>query len=199
MLSVSPGLVLLLLALTASLIQEADLIDPLGPDGSRVAAVGKPAAEALMTALKTELVSAMREGGPVHAIDFCSERALALTDEVGKGLNGLGLKRTTLKPRNSANAPDEMELEVLQIFNRLPREAQPAIQVQKVQRGEDTIYRYYQPLYVASLCLTCHGERVPSAVQKVLAERYPNDEATGYREGDFRGLIRVEIPAAEIE
>jgi hypothetical protein len=28
-----------------------------------------------------------------------------------------------------------------------------------------------------------------------LAERYPDDEALGYAEGDFRGLIRVSVPA----
>jgi hypothetical protein len=32
-------------------------------------------------------------------------------------------------------------------------------------------------------------------VRRVLSERYPEDLATGYEAGDFRGVVRVSIPA----
>jgi hypothetical protein len=46
-----------------------------------------------------------------------------------------------------------------------------------------------------SMCLICHGDKqtmAPSAA-KILAERYPDDQARGYKEGDFRGLIRIKF------
>jgi hypothetical protein len=47
-----------------------------------------------------------------------------------------------------------------------------------------------------ALCLKCHGgaDDVDAATMKVLAERYPADEATGYRLDDLRGIWRIEVP-----
>ena len=43
-------------------------------------------------------------------------------------------------------------------------------------------------------CLTCHGERVSDAVHEQIAELYPDDRATGFKLGEFRGLLWVTIP-----
>jgi hypothetical protein len=37
------------------------------------------------------------------------------------------------------------------------------------------------------------------AVRTALEETYPEDLATGYEAGDFRGLIRVTVPASKVE
>jgi hypothetical protein len=36
-------------------------------------------------------------------------------------------------------------------------------------------------------------------VRAFVAERYPDDLATGYELGDFRGFVRVSIPAEMVE
>ena len=190
--------VLPLIVLLTAPTQQARLIDPQSDVARKVADIGRPAAEKLMSILKQELTSAMRQGGPTHAVDFCSEQALPLTSRVGTSLDGLGLKRTTLKPRNPSNAPDSYELEVLDLFAARPLPSETAYVVQKLEERGGTVYRYYQPLYTAGLCLVCHGETISSALQDVLSKRYPEDQATGYRQGDFRGVIRVEISAVRV-
>jgi hypothetical protein len=41
------------------------------------------------------------------------------------------------------------------------------------------------------LCLACHGETIDPAVAGKIAELYPEDKATGFREGDLRGAFVV--------
>ena len=44
-------------------------------------------------------------------------------------------------------------------------------------------------------CLACHGapEQIPAEVAAILAERYPDDQATGYAVGDLRGALWAEV------
>ncbi|MBW2376809.1 MAG: DUF3365 domain-containing protein [Deltaproteobacteria bacterium] len=44
------------------------------------------------------------------------------------------------------------------------------------------------------LCVTCHGAELPPDLRARLAELYPEDQATGYAAGDFRGVFWVELP-----
>jgi hypothetical protein len=43
--------------------------------------------------------------------------------------------------------------------------------------------------------MACHGpqESMSPELQKLLKERYPSDQATGYAAGQWRGLIRVSV------
>jgi hypothetical protein len=42
-----------------------------------------------------------------------------------------------------------------------------------------------------ALCLQCHGLDIAPPVAEKIAELYPYDKATGYREGDIRGAFVV--------
>jgi hypothetical protein len=46
------------------------------------------------------------------------------------------------------------------------------------------------------LCLNCHGAPadLSPAVKARLAERYPNDKATGYAVGQIRGAMTLKRP-----
>ena len=161
--------------------------------------IGASASDALMGTLITNLTGAMQEGGPASAVDFCSTTAGELTAGVAHE-QGLDIKRTTLRYRNPANAPDQAETEALKQFESALAETgvMPGPWVQKAGRDE---YRFYRPLTVAPPCLKCHGtpEEIDPAVRAVLAERYPDDLATDYAVGDFRGVIRVSVPADRVE
>ncbi|MBT8461113.1 MAG: DUF3365 domain-containing protein [Gemmatimonadetes bacterium] len=161
--------------------------------------VGGSASRALMGALVAQLTGAMQHGGPVNAVDFCSTSAIGLTSGVARQ-QGLDLKRTSMKVRNPANAPDEDETAALRYFESAIAETGelPSPWVQRAGRDE---YRYYQPLTIAPPCLSCHGAsgEIDPAVQAILDERYPGDLATDYAVGDFRGVIRVSIPAERLE
>jgi hypothetical protein len=167
-------------------------------EGARVAQVAEPAAGELLRTLVDRLTAAMDEGGAPHAVEFCSIEAMPLTRLVEAGLEGdLGLKRTSFRYRNQENAPDEAEELALRYFEDaiLRGRELPAHYVQRVSEDE---LRYYKPLFVGEFCLQCHGdpEAMDPEVRARLEANYPGDLATGYEAGDFRGVIRVTVPAS---
>ena len=169
-------------------------------EGEGVARIAEPAAAELLRTLVGRLTGAMEEGGAVAAIEFCSMEALPLTRRVEAGLEGgLGLKRTSFRIRNPANAPDEAEEAALLYFEEAiqsGREAPSSF----VQRVSETELRYYKPLFLGEVCLQCHGDPVTmdDQVRELLLRRYPQDLATGYTAGDFRGVVRVKELVEEV-
>jgi hypothetical protein len=166
-----------------------------------VTRMAKPAAGELLRTLVGELTAAMEEGGPVQGVDLCSVEAIPLTERVEAGLRpGMEVKRTSFRYRNPDNAPDPAEQEALRHFEEVLEEegSAPSSFVQRVSPGE---LRYYQPLFVGEVCLSCHGppESMSPDVQALIQERYPEDLATGYQAGDFRGLVRVSVPRSLME
>lgn len=164
-----------------------------------IISIGDRAASELVGTLKKELKKALSEGGPVGAVSVCSERAQALTKQVSRSIgSGIDVKRTTFRYRNPKNAPDRYEALALGYFEGLIKQGKdlPPYLIQKVNLGDRVYYRYYKPIRVESLCLLCHGnpESMQSELLEKLRELYPEDRATGYSEGDFRGLVRVSIP-----
>lgn len=161
---------------------------------TEIVGIGDSAATALTTSLMSRVRAELQAGGPAHAIEFCSERALPITAAVQDSLDrGIALKRTSNRIRNPANAPDSLERAALAYFeDELAAGHQlPAAYVQRTSEG----WRYYKPIVVADFCTACHGPRegLDPGVRQVLAERYPQDQATGYAPGDFRGVIRVSV------
>jgi hypothetical protein len=166
-------------------------------EGERVIQIAGPAAAELMRTLVGRLTSALEEGGPIQAMELCSTEAMPLTRMVEAGLpQPLSLKRTSFRYRNPANAPDAGEEAALIFFERAIQEGGEA-PAHFVQRVSETELRYYQPLFVGGACLGCHGdpESMDPGIERLLSERYPEDLATGYGTGDFRGLVRVSVPA----
>ena len=169
-------------------------------ESAGVVGIAEPAASELLRTLLTRLTGALEEGGTLHAVEFCSMDAIPMTRLVEAGLEeDLALKRTSFRYRNPGNAPDEAEEMALRYFEDaiLARGQAPAHYVQRVSEDE---LRYYKPLFVAELCLQCHGdpERMVPEVRARLTENYPTDLATGYAAGDFRGLVRVSVPVEAI-
>lgn len=165
-----------------------------------VSAVAEPAAADLLRTLVGRLTSAMEEGGAAHAVDFCGDEALSLTESVQSQRHpDLVLKRTSFRYRNPANAPDEAEEAALLYFEEAiqSEDSPPASYVQRVSDQE---FRYYKPLFLGPVCVQCHGppESISPEVQALLDERYPGDLATGYEPGDFRGVVRVSVPAPRV-
>ena len=168
----------------------------------KVVEIGKKATMTLLKTLLGEVTTSLEEKGPVATINYCSERAYPLTDSISEAF-GVKIKRTTFKYRNPKNKPDKYEEEALRYFEKFFKEGKkpPAHYVQKVKVGDKLVYRYYFPLKVLKLCLTCHGtpgKDIKPEVYEAIKKKYPEDKAVGYKEGDFRGVVRVEIPAERI-
>ena len=167
-------------------------------DKEKIVKIGEDVSMRLLKRLKGELVNALKQG-PTEAIKVCSQKALPITKEVEREVDhGIKIKRTTFKFRNPANAPDEYEKEALRYFEETYKKTGqlPKYYIQKVEENGKTYYRYYKPLTVQPVCLTCHGDEMSMAksVRDEIKRIYPNDMATGYKVGDFRGVIRVSIP-----
>ena len=132
----------------------------------------------LMGALTAELAATDEVG----AVSLCREAAPRLSREHAAELDGR-MGRTSHRLRNSANqAP--------------PWIADLQATEPRVYLGPDGEMGVTLPIKTKKMCLSCHGpetELKPALVEK-LAELYPDDQATGFAEGDLRGQFWVELP-----
>jgi len=158
---------------------------------------GRMAASALSDTLREKLVASMKDSGPAGAMEVCSSQAQALTREVAEK-QGVRVGRTSLKVRNPKNAPDAWERQVLSRLQGQAREGKLPDEVfEATEMGGKKVFRYAKPLNIAPVCTRCHGEisQIPEEVRGMLKERYPLDQATGYKPGDFRGIVSAVIPS----
>ena len=166
-------------------------------DEERALMKGRSAAYELSETVRGKLVDSMKSSGPEGAMKVCAYQARALADEVSDR-QGVKVRRTTLRLRNPKNAPDPYEralLARLQEQSRAGKMPEGLFEASEIDGKK--VYRYAKPLTVGPACLACHGSpaEISDEVRGVLGERYPDDQATGYRLGDLRGIVSVVIPA----
>jgi len=141
------------------------------------------------------LVAALDRGGPAEAISFCADSAQART--ALHQAEGVYVRRVGTRVRNAANAPDSLEGEILARFAAvMAAGGQPVDTAFVVPRaGGGYELQYARPLFVMERCVTCHGDAAALApeVKALIAGRYPQDAAVGYRAGDLRGAISVRL------
>lgn len=170
------------------------------PAEQAVARIGEESAQALIQRLVGQLTTALEQQGPVQAFEFCTLQAQPLTATVQQELApGIQVKRTSLKWRNPLNAPDPYEVEALLYFQQA-LEQQGSLPANYIQRVSANEFRYYKPMMMADFCLSCHGDPATfdPVLQQQLQANYPGDLAVGYATGDYRGVVRVSIPADQI-
>ena len=132
--------------------------------------------------LKNELVTSM-ESGLEDAIAACNMAAPAIAESLS--VDGVVMGRSSHKLRNPDNvAPDWVAPVVDDYLAGQPRPV-------SVELGGGR-HGYVEPIFMQPLCLTCHGETLAPEVAARIEELYPDDRATGFRTGDFRGVFWVE-------
>lgn len=148
------------------------------------------AINAFIEMARVEMRAALSEGGGLRAIEICYSKAAETTAKVSKE-HGLNLKRTSLKTRNDRNIPDVWEREQLQKFiERKQAGEDPA----KIETGVVVVngkLRYMKAISLQDTCLGCHGEYVPDKLMDKIKELYPDDQSTGFREGDICGAFSI--------
>lgn len=144
------------------------------------------AKDALFARLSGRLTEVMQAEGPAAAIEVCSREAAEVARSVGEE-QGVTIGRTAIKLRNPKNAPPDW----VQPFVE-KRTAEP--QFVDLPDGHTGALL---PIKLKSKCLACHGttDTIPADVKTKLAELYPDDQATGFGEGDLRGWFWVVVPA----
>lgn len=152
---------------------------------------GNEVASALLQKLGSELKGKMQSSGPMGALDFCSQNALILTEEVAKN-SQTSIKRISINNRNPLNKANDNETTLLTEWSKLSKNGQPLPSHSIVNLSENSSI-YYKPIIINNeTCLKCHGN-VESDLAKAIAVAYPEDKATGYKMGDLRGMIAVTI------
>jgi hypothetical protein len=162
-------------------------------------ALGSEAAKELKKTLKGALGATIKKEGLVKGVQFCANSAANLTAKVQKGLpKGVLIKRISDKVRNPANAMDELDKTALGYFETVKKQdgEYPKHYMSKLRSKYDremNIFRYYEPLLVGDACIKCHGTNLDPYVKNEIKKHYPNDKAIGYKKGDLRGLIVVQV------
>ena len=138
------------------------------------------------------LKAAMAEGGFPHGVKMCKEKAPGIAAKLST--DGWEVGRTSLKVRNSSNAPDSWEQDVLRSF-----EVQKAngaafsslIHSEIVEEGGKRTYRYMRAIRAGEFCLACHGGNIDPVLAEKIKAAYPADQATGFNAGDIRGAFSL--------
>ncbi len=141
------------------------------------------------------LLQEIGKGGFASAVKVCSEMAQQMTLEFN-ARTGHMVRRVSLKYRNPQNVPDEYERRKLEELDLLNRKKGMRNEYYEVVEDQGKRYlRYLKPLLVLPLCINCHGpkENISADVNTILAEKYPEDRATGFLVGDLRGAISAKI------
>jgi hypothetical protein len=141
--------------------------------------------------LSTELQQAILEEGLQAAIPYCHLKAVLLIDSVAEPYDVV-VKRTSIRTRNYENEPDSLETVLLETYEK-DFQAGKTLKP-KVVAVDQHEALYVNPIYMKPQCLICHGtpgEEVSQETYDIILQYYPDDRATGFKSGDFRGMWTV--------
>ena len=133
-----------------------------------------------------------KEGLPA-VVGFCHDNALKLTDSLGEKYHVV-IKRTSHKLRNPDNKPTAEEQKIIDQYLQQQKENKQLEPV--VQTDEEGYVHFYAPIKLKEKCLQCHGQPgsdIHEEVYKVIKEKYPEDQATGFKKGEFRGIWDIKF------
>lgn len=163
-------------------------VEQLDQQQQRQQQVALAARDELFQRLSARLTEVLTESGPTSAIQVCKSDAPRLASEVSDQF-GVRIGRTAERLRNPDNEPPAWAVQLVR-----QRVADP-----QIVALEDRQLGVLLPIHLKAACVLCHGpkdEIVPD-VRASLVTHYPQDQATGFREGDLRGWFWVEVPAQD--
>ena len=140
--------------------------------------------------LGKNLMNAINKQGTEKAIEFCSTRAIVLTDSMGTALNAT-IKRVSDQPRNPLNLANEDETAFINELKEKISKSEKLTSKMTESNGKTT---GYFPIETNAMCLQCHGSKdldIKPNVLKKINLLYPKDQATGYKENQIRGIFVV--------
>lgn len=181
-------------ALAALLALPLAAAEPPSPEA--LASQARSLAGNLMLSLQGELFAAMKDGGPLKAVDVCRVKAPQIATATATG-TPWRIARTALKVRNPQNAPDAWETAKLEEFRKrlASGEELKSIEVfEVVPVGDRPTFRYMKAIGTASPCLSCHGASLKPEIASKVKELYPEDQAVGFAAGQLRGAFTLSRP-----
>ena len=145
-------------------------------------------------ALGQTLQKKIASEGAEAAIDFCSLRAIPITDSTARA-NGVRIQRVTDRPRNPSNRASDAETRLMaQIADSLGMGK--GVAPSRIVEGEAT--HYYFPILTNEMCMKCHGDPQTEISAEVLGRlqmQYPDDAAYPYEPNQLRGFWKISFNA----
>jgi hypothetical protein len=141
-------------------------------------------------ATSRELTNQLASGGPGDAIRVCHLSATSLIYRLGRE-EGIAAGRTAARLRTPANAPRPWAAPIVKEYANATAASVDGF---VVDLGDKV--GVMRPVAHRPVCSSCHGveEKLDPRVRQELKDRYPADRATGFKDGDLRGWIWVEVP-----
>lgn len=156
----------------------------------------KQVVKEFMGQLKGELKNSIKAGGPLNAVDVCNKTAPLIADSLSKKYSWK-VARTSLKTRNPENAPDAWETKVLNVFDERKNQGEDVKLIsysEAIEVKGRKYFRFMKAIPTGEICLKCHGDNIEPELAKKLKEKYPHDQAVGYKLGDVRGAFTIIQP-----
>jgi mono/diheme cytochrome c family protein len=154
---------------------------------------GRSIAKTSFDTLSHNLMRAMKQGGPLNALQFCNVEAYPLTDSLSAQFNA-HIRRTSMQYRNPENRPDAQEEELLSTFASWKEGGRDLSQADTLVMLDEGQVLFAKPILLQPQCQACHGvvgESVPQELHAEIQKLYPEDRATGFRPGDLRGMWAI--------
>ncbi len=145
---------------------------------------------AIQNATSSELTRELTAGGPGDAIQVCHLSATTIIHRIGRE-EGIAAGRTSARLRVPSNAPRPWAAPVVRQYADSKASSVEGVVVDLGDR-----VGVMRPVAHRSVCSACHGveKELNPRVRAELRDRYPKDQAIGFRDGDLRGWIWVELP-----
>lgn len=151
---------------------------------------GKMYAQSTQKVLGKNLMLNIQKNGALGAVEFCNENAYPLTDSMAI-VHHSKIKRVSDKPRNQNNKASKKELEYIAYFKSKINNNES---YEPILTNENGIINFYSPIVTNTMCLNCHGvpeTNIDTKVTQFLNDKYPYDEAIGYKENEVRGIWSI--------
>lgn len=134
---------------------------------------------------------AIEEKGAEHALDFCNQQSMNITDSLAKAENVI-IRRVAKKNRNPENETNAVESKIYRQYIMEWLGNQPLKPKLTIDKNGHPVY--YKPIIINKKCLTCHGkpgETIPEDLAAKIAELYPNDKAINFEDRHPRGMWAI--------
>jgi hypothetical protein len=146
-------------------------------------------AQDLKMNLVKNLTQKIEKEGVVKAIPFCHENVKPIAKEsAGERVAKFEFGRTSHKVRNQMNRPAFWAESYLKEFQGKLKSDITKNSLLIEHEGKRI---YLEPLFVEAKCLLCHGDKLSPQVSEKIKSLYPQDQAIGFKQGEFRGFIWV--------
>lgn len=153
---------------------------------------GKEIAMTSQKALGSQLMAKINEGGPIQALEFCSVKAIPITDSLSQAQE-VKISRVTDKMRNPGNAANKSQLDYMaRVKQQLKNGETPKGMLDT--KGENPVG--YYPIVTNAACLQCHGtpgQEISEETYAKIQALYPDDLAIGYKDNELRGIWVIEM------